>query len=123
FGAVGLVLLIACSNVSNMLLARGAGRARELSTRADLGASRGRIARQLFTESVVLGLCGGALGVVFAIGAVGMLVAASPPGVPRIEQPNLAALALLCAVGLSVLSSLVFGMAPLLRATRRDLQA
>ncbi len=123
FGAVALVLLIACSNVSNMLLARGAGRARELSTRAALGASRGRIARQLFTESVVLGLCGGALGVFLAVGAVGMLVAASPPGVPRIEQANLDAVALLFAVGISLLSSVVFGMAPLLRATRRDLQA
>ncbi len=123
FGAVGLVLLIACSNVSNMLLARGAGRARELSTRAALGASRGRIARQLFTESVVLGLSGGALGVVLAVGAVGTLIAASPPGVPRIEQANLDAAALLFAVGISLVSSLVFGMMPLVRATRRDLQA
>jgi putative ABC transport system permease protein len=123
FGAVGLVLLIACSNVSNMLLARSAGRARELSTRAALGASRARIARQLFTESVVLGLSGGALGVVLAIGAVGTLIAASPPGVPRIEQANLDATALLFAVGISLVSSLVFGMAPLVRATRRDLQA
>src|SRR4029450_8619316 len=122
FGAVALVLLIACSNVSNMLLARGAGRARELSTRAALGASRGRIARQLFTASVAIGLCGGALGVVLAVGAVGTLVGASPPGVPRIEQWNLDATALLFAVGISLVSSLVFGMAPLVRATRRDLQ-
>src|SRR5215472_1316350 len=101
FGAVGLVLLIACSNVSNMLLARGAGRARELSTRAALGASRGRIARQLLTESTVLGLCGGALGVFLAVGAVGALVAASPPGVPRIVQAGLNPVALLFAFGIS----------------------
>jgi putative ABC transport system permease protein len=122
FGAVALVLLIACSNVSNMLLARGAGRARELSTRAALGASRGRIARQLFTESVVLGLCGGTLGVVLAVGAVGALVAASPPGVPRIEQADVNPAALLFAFGISLLSSVIFGMAPLVRSTRRDLQ-
>ncbi|MEX1245554.1 MAG: ABC transporter permease [Thermoanaerobaculia bacterium] len=122
FGAVVLVLLIACTNVSNMLLARGAGRARELTVRAALGASRTRIARQLFTESAVLGLAGGALGVAFAVGAVGALVAASPPGVPRIEQANVDTTALLFALGISLASSLVFGMAPLLRATRRDLQ-
>jgi putative ABC transport system permease protein len=123
FGAVGLVLLIACSNVSNMLLARGAGRARELSTRAALGASRSRIARQLFTESAVLGLSGGALGVVLALGAVGALVAGSPPGVPRIEQAGLNPAALFFAFGISLVSSLIFGMAPLVRSTRRDLQA
>jgi len=123
FGAVGLVLMIACSNISNMLLARASGRGRELSTRAALGASRARIARQLFTESVVLGLCGGALGVFFAVGAVGALIAASPPGVPRIEQAGVNAAVLLFAVGISLVSSLGFGMAPLLRATRRDLQS
>jgi predicted permease len=123
FGAVGLVLLIACSNVSNMLLARGAGRARELSTRAALGASRSRIARQLLTESVVLGLAGGALGAALAVGAVGALVAASPPGVPRIEQASLNAMALLFAFGTSLASSVIFGMAPLVRSTRRDLQS
>ncbi|MFY9551622.1 MAG: ABC transporter permease, partial [Thermoanaerobaculia bacterium] len=122
FGAVGLVLLIACTNVSNMLLARGAGRARELTVRAALGASRARIARQLFTESVVLGLAGGALGVAFAVGAVGTLIATSPPGVPRIEQADLDASALAFALGISLVSSFVFGMAPLLRVTRRDLQ-
>jgi putative ABC transport system permease protein len=123
FGAVGLVLLIACSNVSNMLLARGAGRSRELSTRAALGASRSRIARQLFTESAVLGLSGGGLGVVLALGAVGALVAGSPPGVPRIEQAGLNPAALLFAFGISLVSSLIFGMAPLVRSTRRDLQS
>jgi putative ABC transport system permease protein len=122
FGAVGLVLLIACTNVSNMLLARGAGRARELTVRAALGASRARIARQLFTESVVLGLAGGALGVVFAVGAVGALIASSPPGMPRIEQADLDKTALLFALAISLVSSVVFGMAPLLRATQRNLQ-
>jgi putative ABC transport system permease protein len=122
FAAVGLVLLIACTNVSNMLLARGAGRARELTVRAALGASRARIARQLLTESVVLGMAGGALGVLLAVAAVEGIVASSPPGVPRIEQAALDEAALLFAVALSLASSVVFGMAPLLRATRRDLQ-
>jgi len=122
FGAVGLVLLIACTNVSNMLLARGAGRARELTVRAALGASRARIARQLFTESAVLGLAGGASGVALAVAAVGALVSASPPGVPRIEQAELDSAALGFALAISLASSVIFGMAPLLRATRRDLE-
>jgi putative ABC transport system permease protein len=122
FGAVALVLLIACTNVSNMLLAQGAGRARELTVRSALGASRGRIARQLLTESIVLGLAGGLLGIVLAVGAVGGLIAASPPGVPRIEQADLDATALAFAVAISLASSVIFGMAPLLRATRRDLR-
>ena len=122
FGAVGLVFLIACTNVSNMLLARGAGRARELTVRAALGASRGRIARQLFTESAVLGLAGGVSGVALAVAAVGALVSASPPGVPRIEQAELDLTALGFALAISLVGSVIFGMAPLLRATRHDLQ-
>ena len=122
FGAVALVLLIACTNVSNMLLAQGAGRARELTVRSALGASRGRIARQLLTESVVLGLAGGLLGIALAVGAVGGLIAASPPGVPRIEQAELDLTALAFALAISLASSVIFGMAPLLRATRRDLR-
>ena len=123
FGAVGLVLLIACLNVSNMLLARAAARTRELTVRSAVGASRMRIARQLLTENLVLGLAGGALGALFASAAVGALVAASPEGVPRIEQAGVDLVALGFALAVSLVSSLLFGMAPVLRAARGDLQA
>src|SRR5262249_25126271 len=78
--------------------------------------------RQLASESLVLGLCGGALGIFLAVGAVGALVAASPPGVPRIERAGLNPTALLFAVAISVASSLIFGLAPLLRSAGRDPQ-
>ena len=121
FGAVGLVLLIACINVSNMLLARGALRGRELTVRSAVGASRGRIARQLLTENLALGLIGGALGVLGASAAVGALVAASPADVPRIDAAGIDAKALGFALVVSILSALVFGLAPVLRAARGDL--
>jgi len=120
--AVGLVLLIACTNVSNMLLARGASRARELTVRAALGASRGRLARQLITECLVLGLTGGALGVAVAALSVQALVAASPAGVPRIEQAGVDAGVLAFSLALSVGASLIFGLLPAARVARGDLQ-
>src|SRR6185503_8727939 len=122
FGAVGLVLLIACINVSNMLLARGALRARELTVRSAVGASRGRIARQLLTENLLLGLAGGVLGILFASAAVGALVAASPGDVPRIEQAGVNGIALAFALAVSVLSAVLFGLAPVVRASRGNLQ-
>ncbi len=122
FGAVGLVFLIACINVSNMLLARAAARTRELTVRSAVGASRMRIARQLLTENLVLGLAGGALGALLASAAVNALVAASPEGVPRIEQAAVDLGALGFALAVSLASSLLFGMAPVLRAARGDLQ-
>ena len=122
FGAVGLVLLIACINVSNMLLARGALRARELTVRSAVGASRGRIARQLLTENLLLGLAGGVLGILFASAAVGALVAASPSDVPRIEQAGVNGIALAFALAVSVLSAVLFGLAPVVRASRGNLQ-
>ena len=123
FGAVGLVLLIACLNVSNMLLARGSLRARELTVRSAVGASRARIARQLFTENLALALLAGALGVLGASAAVGALVAASPADVPRVEQAAVDARALGFALAASLASALLFGMAPVMRASRGDLQA
>ena len=122
FGAVGLVLLIACINVSNMLLARGTLRTRELTVRSAVGASRGRIARQLLTENMALGLIGGTLGVLLASAAVGALVAASPGDVPRIDAAGIDAKALGFALLVSILSALFFGLAPVLRAARGDLQ-
>ena len=121
FGAVGLVLLIACINVSNMLLARGTLRTRELTVRSAVGASRGRIARQLLTENLALGLLGGALGVLGASVAVGALVAAGPGDVPRIDAAGIDAKALGFALIVSILSALFFGLAPVLRAARGDL--
>ena len=123
FGAVGLVLLIACLNVSNMLLARGSLRARELTVRSAVGASRARIARQLFTENLALALLAGALGVLGASAAVGALVAASPADVPRVDQAAVDAQALGFALAASLASALLFGMAPVMRASRGDLQA
>ena len=122
FGAVGLVLLIACTNVSNMLLARSAGRSREMTIRAALGASRGRIARQVLTECLVLGLAGGALGVLVASIGVQALVSLAPSGVPRIEQAAVDGGALAFALSISIASSLIFGLLPLARTARGDLQ-
>ena len=123
FGAVSLVLLIACINVSNMLLARGALRSRELTVRSAIGASRGRIARQLFTENLALGVIGGTLGVLAASAAVGVLVAASPADVPRIEFAGVNGTVLAFALLTSLVSAVLFGLAPMLRAARGDLQS
>ncbi len=120
-GAVVLVLLIACANVANLLLARGAARVRELAIRASIGAGRARLVRQLLAESGVLALAAAVVGMAVAWVVIRTLVAAAPPGVPRIEQARLDFAALGFAVLLALGSTLLFGLAPALRTARTDL--
>jgi predicted permease len=121
-GAVGFVLLIACGNVANLLLARGAGRRREIAIRGALGAGRGRVVRQLLTESVMLGLMGGVAGVLLAWMGASLLTAAAPENVPRLEQTRIDLVVVAFAFGITLASSLVFGLVPAFRSANADLQ-
>ena len=122
-GAVGLVLLIACGNVANLLLARGGARSREIALRAAIGAGSGRIVRQLLTETLVLAVGGAVLGLGVAWFAVPALVASSPEGVPRLDQTRIDATVLGFALGAAILSALIAGLMPALRAARTDLRS
>jgi predicted permease len=121
-GAAMLVLLIACANVASLLLARAVSRERELAMRAVLGASKWRLARQCLTESAVLGLAGGALGILCAYAGVRPFVALWPGSLPRVEQVHLDARVLAFAVGVSILTGILFGLAPALRTPARQLE-
>jgi putative ABC transport system permease protein len=121
-GAVGLVLLIACANVANLLLARAMTRRAEFAVRAALGAGAGRIVTQLLVECGTIALGGAILGIAVGAAGIRLLMAISPPGVPRMQDASLNPVVLGFAVALAAVSALVFGLAPAIRASRTDLQ-
>ncbi len=117
-GAVGMLLLIACANVASLLTAQGAARRREIALRSVLGASRGRIVRQLLGESLVLALSGGAAGLALTWAGRRLLVALAPPTVPRIDRVAVDLRVLAFAVAVSLATGVLFGLLPALRGTR-----
>ncbi len=119
-GSVGIVLLIACANAANLLMVRASARQREIAVRLAMGAPRSRVMRQLFTESLVIALTGGALGLAFAYGGVQALVSLLPADFPRAHDIHVSGPVLAFTFSVSLLTGILFGLAPALQASRTD---
>ena len=119
-GAVGFVLLIACANVANLLLARGAARQKEIAIRAAMGASRTRVLRQMLTESILLSAIGGVAGLLLSVWLTQVLMSMLPEGAPRLEQIGIDYRVLTFALGVSALTGILFGIVPALQASKLD---
>ena len=120
-GAVGFVLLIACANVANLLLARAAARESEMAVRAALGAERMRLVRQLLTESIVLSVIGSGLGLLLAVWGVAFLIGLHPAGIPRLDEVRVDGTVVLFSLVLSLLTGVVFGIVPAFQSTRSSM--
>ena len=119
-GAVGFVLLIACANVANLLLARSAARQKEIAIRAAMGASRTRVLRQMLTESVLLSAIGGIVGLLLSVWLTDVLTSMVPEGAPRLDQVGIDYRVLTFAFGVSALTGILFGIVPALQASKLD---
>ena len=122
FGAVVFLLLIACANVANLLLANAASRSKEIAVRAALGASRARVMRQLLTESAIPALTGGALGLLLAVVGVAAITSLLPQDFPRLGEIGMDWRVLAFTLGVSVLTGFLFGFAPALHISKTDVQ-